>query len=110
MLWEKKHIENYYIIIKLVKGENCKENYKNCGIIDTLEQKLCIEQDEECPLYDVRIKTNEENFNDISYDKVINSNIYYNNLNYYNNILDKKIIGKLILNNGQPCYDSNEKL
>ena len=40
------------------------------------------------------------------YDK--DSNIYYNNENY--NLTNKTIIGKLILNEGQPCYDSNEKL
>ncbi len=94
------------------KSENCKDNYKDCGIIDTLEQKLCIKQDEECPLYDVRIKTNEDNFNDVNYDtdSSKNSNIYYNNQNYYNNIIEKKIIGKLILNHGQPCYHLDEKL
>ena len=36
------------------------------------------------------------------------SNIYYNNNNY--NESNKTIIGKLILNEGQPCYNSNGKL
>jgi len=34
--------------------------------------------------------------------------LYYNNDNYNNS--NKKIIGKLILNDGQPCYKLNEKL
>ena len=36
------------------------------------------------------------------------SNIYYNNEKY--NDTNKAIIGKLVLNDGQPCYQSNEKL
>ena len=44
--------------------------------------------------------------NNYTYDE--NSNIYYNNENY--NDPNKKIIGKLILSDGQPCYDPNEKL
>jgi len=32
------------------KGQECGTEYpKNCGIIDTLEQQLCIKNDEKCP-------------------------------------------------------------
>ena len=37
------------------KGESCPQEYKNCGIIDTLDQQLCIKNSENCPLYDVGI-------------------------------------------------------
>ena len=87
-------------------GTECpKKYYKNCGRIDTLNQELCIEKNEECPLYDVGIGKPPDLFN-YTYNNV--SDIYYNNDNY--NISNKTIIGKLILNDGQPCYDSNEKL
>ena len=32
------------------KTQNCKENYKSCGIIDTLDRKLCVNKDEDCPI------------------------------------------------------------
>ena len=36
------------------KGEECPSEYKkNCGRIDTLEQELCIKENEKCPLYDI---------------------------------------------------------
>ena len=71
------------------KEEICPLNYtKDCGTIDTLEQKLCIEDNEECPLYDINFELN-----------------IFDNINN-----DKKIIGKLILNEGQPCYRINEVL
>ena len=87
------------------KGEICKQDYINCGTIDTLEQKLCVKINEKCPLYDVRIDPDNEIITSGNYqtDKNRNSNIYYNNENY--NEENKKIIGKLLLNDGQPCYN-----
>ena len=71
-----KHISYKNLLYngQIIKNEDdCPEKYnKTCGIIDTLNQKLCIKFD-------------------------------YDNPN-------KKIIGKLILNEGQPCYRLNEKL
>lgn len=90
------------------KGEAYPQEYeKNCGIIDTLGQVLCIKNEDNCPLYDVRIgqTTDTENFISLS---EIEGNIYYNKEAY--NDPNKRIIGKLILNEGQPCYRLSEKL
>ena len=88
------------------KSENCSGNYpKDCGIIDTLEQHLCIKNDEKCPLYDIRIGEPE---NKEFYTFQEGTNIYYNNDDY--NVTNKKIIGNLILNDGIPCFSHNEKL
>ena len=83
---------------------DCKEHYKSCGIIDTLNQKLCIREEENCPLYDIVIGRQPYNLKDYIYDK--EANIYYNNENYKGNT----IIGKLILNDGEPCYYLDDKL
>ena len=99
-----KDLLNNGQIIK--KGSECPlEYHKNCGKLDTLEQELCIKDNEKCPLYDAGIgnKSNDENY---IYNETFN--FYYNNENY--NKENKSIIGKLILNEGQPCYNSNEKL
>ena len=90
----------------LKKGENCQGNYpKDCGIIDTLNQHLCIKNDESCPLYDVGIGQ-PDNLINYYYDS--NNDIYYNKEDY--NDPNKKIIGKIFLNDGQPCYRLNERL
>ena len=107
-----KHIpyKNLLYNGQIIKNEeDCPEKYnKSCGIIDTLNQKLCIKDIEKCPLYDVGIGQNKI-LDNYTYNKGDStSDIYYNNYNY--DIPDKKIIGKLILNNGQPCYRINEKL
>ncbi len=88
------------------KGEECPLEYtKICGRIDTLEQELCIKETENCPLYDIGLGSEPDQDNYI-YDA--ESNVYYNKESY--NESNKKIIGKLVLNDGQPCYNSTEKL
>ena len=89
-------------------GNGCPSQYeKNCGIIDTLNQHLCIEQDEKCPTYDLGLGDNK---NSESYEYIDEAKVYYskNDDKYIED--NKKIIGKVILNEGQPCYRLSEKL
>ena len=80
-----------------------KNIIKKVGKIDTLEQELCIKNIELCSLYDVGLglQTDLDNYNE-------DSKTYYNKENY--NKDDKAIIDRLILSDGMPCYNSNEKL
>ena len=88
------------------KGDKCPSKFKkNCGRLDTLEQELCINETENCPLYDVGLGSPPDSDN---YTYVSSGNVYYNNGNYNN--MNQKIIGKLVLNDGQPCYNETEKL
>ena len=73
-----------------------------------MDQHLCIEAGENCPLYDVGIIGTDEPLNKDHYTYVTEADIYYNDNTY--KTTDKKIIGKLILNDGQPCYRLDEKL
>ena len=73
-------------------GTDSEEYKKDCGVIDTLGQHLFIKDGEECPLNEISINDNEP--------KIVLNNDNNNN----------KIIGKLILNDGQPCYKSLEKI
>ena len=106
---KKSYIELLYNGQIISKNEKCRIGYKNCGIIDTLEQQLCIPENDNCPLYDIGIgEENDIHKNNKDYIFHKESKIYYNNENY--NEPNKKIIGKLILNDGQPCYNPNKKL
>ena len=106
----KKSTQTYLDLLSngqiIKKGTECPEKYKkNCGRIDTLNQELCIKENEKCPLYDVGIGKQDDLDNYI-YD--VDYNIYYSKDNF--NIQNKSIIAKLILSDGQPCYDSNKTL
>ena len=85
------------------ENENCKDNYKSCGIIDTLNQKLCVSNSENCPLKDIYFGQ----INSYGYTYDPDLDISYTNENYEG---DEKIIGSLVLNDGQPCLSVEEKL
>jgi len=42
--------KNYFELNVIAKNEKCSQKYKKCGIIDTLNNYLCIPENEICPL------------------------------------------------------------
>ena len=52
--------ENYYDLLfsdaVIDKNEDCPEDFKNCGYIDTLDNKLCLKNDSQCPISYIKIK------------------------------------------------------
>ena len=46
------------------KGEHCKEGYKQCGILDSLNNTMCITVDEQCPINSIYITNNEQSPDD----------------------------------------------
>lgn len=44
---------NYYDLLKLNTENGCLDNHKECGILDTLGNKLCIDSSYPCPLNDL---------------------------------------------------------
>ena len=67
-------------------------------------------QDDECPLYDVGISEGDNYYKDnadYTYDE---NSIEYIIIKILIMNRIKKIIGKIVLNEGEPCYLFNEKL
>ena len=85
------------------KTQNCKENYKSCGIIDTLDRKLCVNKDEDCPIN----KDDIDNFHENLF--ISNKKLDSENKMYLNEEGDeKKIISLIKLSDGLPCIRNNE--
>jgi hypothetical protein len=65
----KKSDKRYIDFLKnddiISKDKECPENYKLCGIIDTLGRKLCVENDNDCPIKKADIENNNDNSNQI---------------------------------------------
>ena len=93
-------------------GNNCPQNYKKCGILDSNNRILCLPNDEDCPLNGIGISTtnNDPKYNTYNKKEVIDSQtsstyyIYYTNNNY-----EGKIITEFKLSHGSPCAKSSEK-
>ena len=82
----------------ITKDKNCPENQKSCGIVDTLERKLCVNKDEDCPL------------NITSIDKKYEETSFEHIMNFLDETIDNnKIISIIKLSDGLPCLNISEK-
>ena len=58
---DKKYIDFLKNDNLISKDKECPENYKFCGIIDTLGRKLCVENNNNCPITKTDIENNDDN-------------------------------------------------
>jgi hypothetical protein len=86
------------------KNQTCSEADRSCGVVDTLDRKLCVDKNQDCPININNInKIQEKLF--ISNNKLDIDNKMY--LNEENN--EEKIISLIKLSDGYPCLRINEK-
>ena len=103
---------SYYELLKNSTKDNCSENLKQCGILDTLGNKMCLYKDFPCPVNEliVDLVTNKSyytkrGFQSIYYHllrKVDDYNLYFKNTSY-----DKKIVSSLVYLESPPKLIDN---
>ncbi len=101
---------NYYILLKnSTKTINeClkQKNMKVCGILDDLNQIVCLYEDYSCPINDIIFNENKTysiniNKTKINYENIkINDNLY---IHYTNKNYNKKIISNFNISFNKPC-------
>ncbi len=95
----------HYLNNSVSKNEECGFGFKSCGYLDTLDQKLCIKINEECPINDLYINSVQDapkDYNTIT----LNNNKY---LHYTNKNNSGHIITRLKLSeDNQPCIYPGE--
>ena len=85
------------------KTQDCPGTTESCGIIDTLNRKLCVDQNEDCPINKDDIDNFPVNLF-TSNQKLDNDNKMYLN----EEVEEKKIMTSIKLSDGFPCIRSNE--
>ena len=94
----KRGDKTYYELIKngniTEKDNSCPGGQRSCGIIDTFGRKYCVENDQNCPIHQEKIR-----------------NPTSNQANYFLNEEDseEKIISVIQLSDGYPCINISEK-
>ena len=80
------------------KNEECKKGFKNCGFIDTLNHKFCINEKKNCPINNIEISKSNVPPNDGFKYKTIplknNKYLYFTNENINNNIISSLTFSK----------------
>lgn len=61
-IWRNHHfcgqlmnVTNYFDLLYVKKSDECMPEYKSCGLLDTLQNKLCVNSQDECPLNFLKI-------------------------------------------------------
>lgn len=114
-LYNQKSNVNYMSLLdsySVPSGQQCKEGYHQCGILDTLGNILCLESGQPCPINDIIMThtnsvpdsfKNYTNYNMIQFDE--KSFLYFTN-----EAVDKPVVVDFVLNKGYPCiYDNMEE-
>ena len=116
--WKGKHFmisQNFssYTYINLLnssvlENEECPPNLKQCGFLDTLNHKLCLAKEEECPINMMIMKNSSEPPENYSYSfkKIgFNDGSY---LFYTNEAIDQHIIAELLISEFTICFNPYE--
>ena len=96
----------YFLNSSVLENEECEKGYKKCGLLDDMGNYLCLPEEEECPINDIKITYNPnyelENQN-YSY-------IFYNRRYiYYTNTSNNPVIVKMKVTEGKICMDRTYK-
>ena len=80
----------YYDLLKLISKSGCKKGYRQCGILDTFKNKLCIDNKYPCPINDLvaDLTSKKNEYTNKGYDAVNLKKMTYNyNLYSSNNLI-----------------------
>jgi len=97
----------YNKLINLTTNDGCKEGYKKCGILDTLGNALCIDNNFGCPInkLTVDLLANKNKHLNQGLKDIYNENLIYNYKFYYSNeSLDGNSIVSLLFADENPRY------
>ena len=105
----KRNIEynyEYFLRNSVEYDSECEIGFKKCGILDTNNRKLCVEENNDCPINKMIIDNNELSPNDYKYNTLELKNNKF--LHYTNEAIDNQIIVNFTISAGIPCLDPNE--
>lgn len=92
---------NGYIV---KENEECKEGKKNCGYIDTLNNKLCLDIDEECPINFIEFSDKQpENISNLNEIKGKDINLYFSKDPQITTTKKEKIISSFRIGDSYLC-------
>jgi len=100
---------SYKSYLKLLNKDKCIENYKPCGILDTIGHKLCIDETLDCPINNMKVDTIHRTDNYLAknyhYTQLSNTSIDYRL--FYSNSYEEGNVGVIIVKSkDEPKYIS----
>ena len=97
----------YQRLLNLANNGNCSEGYHKCGILDTMGNILCIDNNFFCPINKLIIDSvsNKTEYLDNGFKEIYNENLFYNYMFYYkNDSINDNCIVSLLFSDEKPRY------
>ena len=98
---------NYQRLLELIEDNKCKKGYKQCGILDTIGNILCIDETFDCPInqLNVDLRTERNKYLKNGSKEIYNENLIYNYQFYYSNkSIDNNIVVSVLFSQNKPNY------
>lgn len=105
----KREKDTYFALNKTdstAEDTNCPKDFKQCGILDTLNSQLCVADEEDCPVNYIEITNGAPGAAGFPVKTVDMGK--GKKLTYSNHNLKGKIVNQFIVLDHQPCADSAE--
>ena len=101
---------SYYELLENATKGNCKEGLKQCGILDTIGNKLCLPEEYECPINDILIdfrinKRHHIGYRRCHYDVLPYTTDYY--VYYTNQNINGNIVASILNTTNVPGFIGN---
>ena len=98
---------NYQRLLELIVDGECKKGYKKCGILDTIGNILCIDENFACPINQINVdlKAERNKYLKKGSKEIYNENLIYNYQFYYsNNSINNNITVSVLFSKSKPKY------
>ena len=105
---------NYFTLLKQAKPyrEQCDEGYKQCGILDSFNQTLCLLENETCPLNQIELSNSETPLDIFTNKDAVNTTLLNDNKTYLhtsNAEINSLVITEIVLGPESVCMNYKER-
>ena len=104
---KESQLKGYLLMLNnsVLENEECEKGYKKCGKLDDMGNYLCIKEDDDCPINDIKVTVSQQpDLEKLNYSYILINNKFF----YYSNTSEKPVITKLkVTEDGKLCTDKS---
>ena len=104
---KQSELKGYLLMLNnsALENEECEKGYKKCGKLDDMGNYLCIKEDDDCPINDIKVTVSQQpDLEKLNYSYILINNKFF----YYSNTSEKPVVTNLeVTEEGKLCVDKS---
>ena len=105
---------NYFTLLEHAKPQNvqCDEGYKQCGVLDSFNQTLCLLENETCPLNQIELSKSKVPSDIFTNKDAVTTTLLNDNETYLhtsNAEINSPVITEIVIGPESFCFDFEER-